>query len=549
MIPEKIYNLYIIFPNRKKDELIAKLHELGTTEIKAPNINFEYSLENLSELHSTLSQISYDLTPIKPGEKLLSLDEITKNLKNYQEKLDRLKYLYKEKKDLISKKKELEDKINDAKLIFNYINYDKLPTIFKLKAFITKSPTGECFKLKDKYLCFSFDKHPEDAIFLTLPNSKKELDDWLAQHSNIENQIKIIDHEIQKIQEDEELRNLRYSIDIYLDREFVKSNIANFKNFSILEAYIPESFLDKTIQELKKMNVEVIVKESKDNVFFYKDSIFKDGQIVSYNYMGIPSRKDIDPGFLNWLIFPILFGFIVGDVGYGILIMILSKIIKFKDSIFQSMAKLWFIGGIWSVIFGVLYDEWMGFHILKSYKLGPLINRAHDVEFYIALSLAIGFVMLTLGYLIAIANYYRIKDFKHLKSSIGSILILLSIGAIFVYQQIAIIMFILGLLLLISSEGPIAILELTSFISNLLSFLRLSILGSVGVILASLINSTIGLPIIGIIIFSILHLLHTLLIILEGSIQAGRLQILEFGTKFFKGGGRFFKPFSIIKSR
>jgi len=44
-------------------------------------------------------------------------------------------------------------------------------------------------------------------------------------------------------------------------------------------------------------------------------------------------------------------------------------------------------------------------------------------------------------------------------------------------------------------------------------------------------------------------LLHTLLIILEGSIQAGRLQILEFGTKFFKGGGRFFKPFSIIKSR
>jgi len=49
-------------------------------------------------------------------------------------------------------------------------------------------------------------------------------------------------------------------------------------------------------------------------------------------------------------------------------------------------------------------------------------------------------------------------------------------------------------------------------------------------------------------LFIILHALNTFIAMFEALIQGGRLSIIEFRTKFMKGGGEFFRPFSIHAS-
>jgi V/A-type H+-transporting ATPase subunit I len=99
--------------------------------------------------------------------------------------------------------------------------------------------------------------------------------------------------------------------------------------------------------------------------------------------------------------------------------------------------------------------------------------------------------------------------------------------------------------------GILGLYDITGIFSDVLSYSRLLALGlSTGVIamlvdmLAKMVS---GVPIvgwmIGIIIFCFGHIFNTIINTLGGFIHSGRLQFLEFFSKFFEGGGKKSKPF------
>jgi V/A-type H+-transporting ATPase subunit I len=113
------------------------------------------------------------------------------------------------------------------------------------------------------------------------------------------------------------------------------------------------------------------------------------------------------------------------------------------------------------------------------------------------------------------------------------------------------ILALISIIMLYITEGIIGIIELPSIMSNILSYTRIAAIGIVGLVIAELINKMLPTPegsIIGLLVIPIVGLLHVancFIAMFDSTIQGGRLNILEFRSKFLQGGRKLFSPFSL----
>ncbi|QPV61207.1 V-type ATP synthase subunit I [Halosimplex litoreum] len=82
--------------------------------------------------------------------------------------------------------------------------------------------------------------------------------------------------------------------------------------------------------------------------------------------VGRPSYSEFDPTILLFLTFPLMFGFIIGDTGYGIIYTAIGYYIyaNFDSDAFSNLGIITIAAGVSTTIFGVLYGELFGLHIL-----------------------------------------------------------------------------------------------------------------------------------------------------------------------------------------
>lgn len=80
-----------------------------------------------------------------------------------------------------------------------------------------------------------------------------------------------------------------------------------------------------------------------------------------------PKYTEIDPTLMLAIVFPIFFGLILGDVGYGLILLVmwffLKKMIKGEDG--QMFMTVFRNACISSIIFGVLFNEFLGFELTE----------------------------------------------------------------------------------------------------------------------------------------------------------------------------------------
>jgi len=101
-------------------------------------------------------------------------------------------------------------------------------------------------------------------------------------------------------------------------------------------------------------------------------------------------------------------------------------------------------------------------------------------------------------------------------------------------------------------SGILSLYKTTGYLGDTLSYSRLLALGMTTSIIGMVINiiasiASKGIPVIGyILMFAILifgHTFNLLVGILGAFIHSARLQLVEFFTKFYEGGGKEFKPY------
>ncbi len=254
----------------------------------------------------------------------------------------------------------------------------------------------------------------------------------------------------------------------------------------------------------------------------------------------------------------------VGDIGYGLVILAFALIIKKKLGTIEfvrNLADILTISAISTIIFGVIYGEIFGDFgemmgwLHPVHYLGVTWNRLEAIIPMLIFAIAIGVLHVFLGLIIGIINEVTRKNKKHLSEKVGMLLALSGlITIIFLALEMipawmlypTIIIVIIALLLIIYGAGAMGPMEIMSSVGNILSYARLMAIGLASVILAFVANKlgeAMEILAVGILIAVLLHALNIVLAMFSPSIHSVRLHLVEFFSKFYQGGGIAYKPF------
>jgi V/A-type H+-transporting ATPase subunit I len=277
----------------------------------------------------------------------------------------------------------------------------------------------------------------------------------------------------------------------------------------------------------------------------------------------LPSYTGIDPTGLMALILPLFFGMILGDAGYGVVVLGLCLLLmrRFREGVMSDLLVVLAIGGGWSILFGILFGEAFG---TLGEELGmPAIwfhrGSGETIPLLLAVTIGVGAAHITLGVLISAWEALRERSRTHLMESGGMLLGLISlfllIGMLveFLPQNFmtpSLAGLIVGIVLLSASYGWTGILlgplEFIGLLGNILSYLRIAAIGLASVFLAQVANEIAGLLgslVVGVIVAALIHAINIVLGMFSPTIQSLRLHYVEFFQKFYEESGEPFQPF------
>jgi V/A-type H+-transporting ATPase subunit I len=318
-----------------------------------------------------------------------------------------------------------------------------------------------------------------------------------------------------------------------------------------------------------------------------KNNKFTDSFSVVLEMYGAPSPGESDPMPVMAPFYMIIFGMMLSDVGYGLLLLLaclyLIFIAKVKTGMMGQMARMLTLSAVSSIIWGFVFGGFFGdlltaatngrvnFPVLWFDPMGDPIKLLTFSMFFGAIHLFAGMAVDIrnsklkgdlFGGLVNNVPWYLIitAAFMILAGPLG---LISSAGTIALLSGIAKWMIIVGgvLILLFAGHGgswnPIirigkALLNvynnLTGFLSDILSYSRILALVLATSVIAQVVNilATGGSGIGGVLLFILAgglgHLLNLALSGLSAFVHAARLQYVEFFGKFFEGAGEYFAP-------
>jgi len=283
--------------------------------------------------------------------------------------------------------------------------------------------------------------------------------------------------------------------------------------------------------------------------------------------VAVPKYREIDPSPILAIFFPLFFGIMVGDIGYGLIILALGLVVrkKFPTVPFaQSMSGMLIISSIPTIVFGYFYGEFFGNFaehmgwLHPMHVLGITWNRAEAIIPMLILAISVGVLHVFLGLSLGIRNAIILKNRHHLAERAGMILAISAIILALVAAAGALpagmmygaaVLMIIGLPLILYGAGPFGAIEVMSTVGNILSYARLMAIGMASVILAIVANElggALGIAAVGIIVAVLLHTLNIILAMFSPSIHSIRLHLVEFFSKFYEGGGVPYRPFARV---
>jgi V/A-type H+-transporting ATPase subunit I len=283
---------------------------------------------------------------------------------------------------------------------------------------------------------------------------------------------------------------------------------------------------------------------------------------------------DLTPFFAPF--FMLFFGFCNADIAYGVIIVLLTLILraKIKDPTTKGFMTLVTLFGVSSIIMGWVMGTILGFDMKEIPAIGErIIIRNTDQIFNFGLLL--GVIQILFGIIISTVKKIKQAGFINGVSTIGTFLFIATLAILGAAQLGTDISAVapylkypmwsgLALILLFNKPGKNPLINIgsglwllynlvTGFFGDILSYIRLFALGVSSAILGFVINSIgaqiAGAPIIGPVLFVIFMILgHTLNLALgglSGFVHPLRLTFVEFFKNAeFVGPGMEYKPFS-----
>lgn len=295
-----------------------------------------------------------------------------------------------------------------------------------------------------------------------------------------------------------------------------------------------------------------------------------------------PKYHELNPTVFMGVFFIIFFGFMLGDAGYGLVILLLSLFGYLRLGKHSPFLKNWSFLGIWlgtaTTIAGLLMNSFFGDFIprfiyhdttkpLYSMTIAGIhlpLDALGDPLVILTIALLLGLVHLNLGIVLGLIQAMRQKKYKLFFTQyfawiplqigggmlIGMFILRWELSSMLMYS--ALILTLIGIALVFLQSGPIGFFGITGYVGDWLSYARLLALGLATSGMALAFNVVAELvpalvPVVGIVLLPILLvILHTANLgiqALGAAVHSLRLQYVEFFNRFYEGGGKEFDPF------
>lgn len=542
------------------------LKRLDLDKVYKAGSNFDFNLiydellklvkerEGLVDKKQTISQKIEDLKPWK---------DIDTNLNSLYDS----KRLYIDTGSISSQfydalKKTLVEKHLDESLIYRYSEADKLSYIVAMASLEDEEEFKEILR---EFGFVRIKVRAEGSV----QESLKKLE---AERKNIEADIEKLEANIadfSKYMED------FYLYESYLKNERKKEASAEFflktKSMDVIEGYLPADMTEKfkkDLEEVLKDNYILDIKEaSKDDplvpIILENNKIVEPYESVVETY-ALPRYNEFDPSFLVAIFYTIFTGFMIGDLGYGLLGVIATlTALKLKDfpKSTEKMIKLFLGISLSACVFGFIFGSVFGGIIDVPFGW---IDTQNDINTLIIISLIIGGAALFIA--LGMKAYMYIRDGKPMDAVYDVLFWYMAVGGPIYYilskNKIGLYLMGIGMVGIVLFAGRDAksiggrlgsglydLYGITSWVGDFVSFLRLMALVlsggfvayAVNVIVKMLFDGGIGGIIGGIIVFVVFQLFNMFLSYLSAYVHSLRLIYVEMFNKFYEGGGVRFR--------
>lgn len=398
--------------------------------------------------------------------------------------------------------------------------------------------------------------------------------------------------------------NMRF-LKVYCDRiayEFEKAESVSGKMLAterviLLEAYAPKESEEEISAALSAVTDSAyfdFVEPEEDEMpptLMRNNGLTKNFEAIT-NLYSPPNSKEFDPTTVMGIFYSVFLGFIMGDIGYGLFMLIGGGLLwwknRVKDNGLKRLAAVFAIGGVFAVIWGFLFDSLFGIAILHVRVMPPLLEGNTNwhvlgiaIPALLIVALEVGVVQLFAGYVCRAIQCWRrgkIWDgiFDGVVWAVFSIGVGLAIAGLVEELNMIILAYVGGIaagaMLLAAmltagrkekilgkfTKGFGAAYGVINYASDILSYARLYGLMLSGAVIAEIVSGyaltgyggstgmivsgNAGLAVLGVVLLLLGHLLNLALSLLGAYIHDARLQYVEFYGRFYEGEGELFSP-------
>lgn len=391
-----------------------------------------------------------------------------------------------------------------------------------------------------------------------------------------------------------EYENLKIAVDYFetvLERERTCENFLKMETVVYMEGWVPEENTDEFKQIVAGVcgndyyiEEEAVEKDSTEVPIKLKNNkVVRAFEDVT-NMFSLPQYNEMDPTPALMPFYIVFFGFMVGDTGYGLLLMLATWFARKKLYLSAGMKNFmnFFFYLSFGVVFaGFMYGSFFGFSFFQvaanagTGEAKAILDTNADVLPMLILSVIMGGVQIFTG--LFLKGYMLIRDGKPLDAlfdagfwviAVGSGIcwILVAAGVIpSGFNSFIMWTFILSLVGLAATQGrgaatPVGkvasgiyeVYGLSGYVGDLVSYTRIAALALSGAYIAYSFNIMAGLltkSVIGwifaVVVFVLGALLNIGLSLLGAYVHTCRLQYVEYFGKFYNGGGIPFAAFSL----
>lgn len=595
---------YVHFNDLKLEENESYLKEVENSAVLK---SLEERQDKLKYAVETVRKYSKEERPDEL--KRLDIENVYRDSENFDFDLiyDKLLKLVKEREDLVDKKQANDSKIEDLSP-WKDINLDINDLYNSPRVFVeTGSISSQFYDSLRKELV---EKHLEKSLVYKL--SEKDKVSYIVGIASLDEEeefketlrefgftrVKVrangpIGEELEQLKtnskkyknditklEDEIGDFIKYMDDFdlyesFLENERKKEESAEYflktESMDLIEGFVPADMVETFKKDLTSVLGDEFIldirKADHDDpdvpIILENNAIVEPYESVVETY-ALPRYNEFDPSLLVAIFYTIFTGFMIGDLGYGAIgVIVTLAMLKLKDmpKSTEKMIKLFLGISLSACCFGILFGSVFGGIIDVPFGW---IDTQKDINTLIVISLVIGGVSLFTA--LGMKAYMYIRDGKVLDAIYDVVFWYMALGGPIAYALIGnkICLYVMavgmvGIVLFAGRDaksiggrlgsGVYELYGISSWVGDFVSFLRLMALVlsggfvayAVNVIVKMLFGAGIGGIIGGILVFVVFQLFNMFLSYLSAYVHSLRLIYVEMFGKFYEGGGVKFR--------